>query len=620
MRSGSVRGRTVVLPLLAVVSLVFSACAGTAATPTPAPATAAPATAAPATAAPATAAPATAAPATAAPATAAPATAAPATAAPSAASGGTLIGAWEGPCCNGVDWITPMDPGGDAHWFNKIYSRLTTFMVLDPVKQAADFDANSGVYGDLTGDLAESWSISDDKLTWTFNLRKGVTWHDGEPFTANDVKWTIELCHNPKNSMTPCHYVSPTNTVVGVDAVKAGTATDIPGIKVVDDTTITFTFTAPNALFPTGMSELFILPQHALKDIAPADMKKSEYWKTTQIGTGPFKFKSYTPGQSWELVRFDNYWRGAPKLDGIIRRGFKDPATALLAFDAGEILFTYLTVDEVARERENPNAIVLPGNSGVDNAIGLNPLTVPEFGINEVRLALLYAIDRQSIIDNIYGGAANIVPCLYGLPNLQGSTEPIPYDPAKAKELLKTAGLDDLSGLGELTFDTYYSDPLSANVMTAIAQNLKDNLNLSVKLLVLDNVAWQKYYYDDGKFNISFWGGANGPTGDRAFGYFHSSAAYPGGSNGWSRATPYHYDNPETDKLLLDARTEFDKAKQDALYQQVCEKTRDKPPALYLWQTVRFHIVSKKVQNFIAIPAAGGGSYYDAAETWTVSE
>ena len=123
-------------------------------------------------------------------------------------AGGTLIGAWVGPCCNGNDWITPMDPGGDAHWFDKIYGRLTTFEVLDPVKQAADFDANAGVYGKLTGDLAESWEISDDQLTWTFNLRQGVTWHDGEPFTADDVKFTIELCYNPANTMTPCHYVA----------------------------------------------------------------------------------------------------------------------------------------------------------------------------------------------------------------------------------------------------------------------------------------------------------------------------------------------------------------------------------------------------------------------------
>jgi peptide/nickel transport system substrate-binding protein len=132
-----------------------------------------------------------------------------------------------------------------------------------------------------------------------------------------------------------------------------------------------------------------------------------------------------------------------------------------------------------------------------------------------------------------------------------------------------------------------------------------------------DGAAWQKLYYTDGESQMSFWGAANGPTGDRGYFYFHSAAAHPTGSNGWKG---YHYDNPTVDKLLEDARVEFDQAKQDALYQQVCEITKQDQPNLYLWQTVRFHVVSKKVGNMILIPAAGGGSYYDAAEKWTISQ
>ena len=529
--------------------------------------------------------------------------------------GGTLVGAWVGPCCNGNDWITPMDPGGDAHWFDKIYGRLTTFEVLDPVKQAADFDANSGVYGKLTGDLAETWDISADQLTWTFHLRKGVTWQDGEPFTADDVKFTIELCYNPKNTMKPCAYVAAVGGAVGVQDYIDGKATEITGVKVVDPNTIAFTFTAPNSLFPTSISELFILPKHLVSKIPPEQMKDAEYWKTSQIGTGPFQWKKYTPGESTELVRFDNYWRGKPKLDGIIRRHFKDPAAALIAFDAGEIQFTYLTADEVERERGNANAVVLPGNSGVDNGISANPNVVPEFGKQEVRQALLMAIDRKSIVDNIYGGAANIVPCLYGLPNLTGSVTPQAYDPAGAKALLDKAGVD-LSKLGNLVFDTYYADPLSQNVMTAIADNWKTNIGLSVTPTPLENVAWQKLFYQDGKSAISFWGAANGPTGDRGYNYFYSKNAYPTGSNG---VKGYHYENAQVDQDLDAARKEFDQAKQDALYQNVCQVTHDTLPNLYLWQSVRFHVVSKNVKNFIAIPAAGGGSYYDAAELWEIS-
>ncbi len=128
--------------------------------------------------------------------------------------------------------------------------------------------------------------------------------------------------------------------------------------------------------------------------------------------------------------------------------------------------------------------------------------------------------------------------------------------------------------MGELQFDTYYADPLSANVMTAIADNWKTNLGLTVKPLPLENVAWQKLYYEDGDSDVSFWGAANGPTGDRGYNYFHSSAKWPTGSNG---TAAHSYSNPEVDKLLEDARVEFDQAAQDAIYQQVCEITQDRP-------------------------------------------
>ena len=606
MRLGSARGRTPVLPLLAVVSLILSACSGTAASPSAAPATAAPATAAPATAAPATAAPATAAPATAAPATAAPSTGG------TAGGGGVATIAYVGPCCNGVDWLTPWDGGGDAAWISKIYGRLTTFMVLDVAAQQAG-DPQGGTYGELVGELAESWAISDDKLTWTFNLRKGVTWHDGEAFTTNDIKYTFETCLSPKNSMAPAYYCAPLNTVVGAKEILDGSGTELTGLKLIDATTFSLTFTAPNALFPTTISELFILPQHALKDIALDQLKTSDYWSTKQIGLGPFKWDKYTPTQSIELVPFADYWRGAPKLDRLIRREFQDAGAALLAFDNGELDFTYLTADEVAREKSNPNAIVLPGGSGVNNELFLQDVKHPEFQNSDFRQALLYAIDRTAIVDNIFGGGATIVPCLYARPNLNAGVEPQPYDPVKAKELLTSSGVD-VNALGTINIATYYRDPLSANVMTAILKNWSDNLGIKTgSVQALDDAAYQEAS-KSGNYDVMYIGAANGPTGDRGFVYLHSSTAYPAGGTGAFAGDAYI--NPAIDKLFEDARSEFDTAKQDALYQQACQIMKDDLPVIYLWQSVRYHVANPKLQNLILIPAAGGGSYYDAAELW----
>jgi peptide/nickel transport system substrate-binding protein len=513
-----------------------------------------------------------------------------------------LTAAWAGPCCNGVDWLTPWDGGGDAHWLDKIYGRLTTWSVKD------------NQYDQLIGDLADTWEASADKLTWTFNLRKGVTWHDGEPFTANDVKFSFDLCLNPKSTLNPCQYGAPLYTLVGAKDVQDGKATEISGVKVVDDNTITLTFTAPNALFPINISELFILPQHALKDIPVDTLKTSDYWKTKQIGTGPFKWSNYTAGQSIELVAFDNYWRGRPKLDKIIRREFQDLAAGLLAFDAGELDFIYITADEVERETQNANATVIGAVSGVDNTIVLNWVKHPEFANVKFRQALEYAIDRQSIVDTIYGGNAVLQGCIYASPALLGSVEPYPFDPAKAKALLAESGVD-IAKLGEINMMSYYTDQLSGNVMAAILKNWADNLGMKTgKVQQLDSIASDKAYRTDATFDTYFQGNANGPTGDRARNYFTTASAYPAGGNGYKG---YFYKNPAMDDLINQAGAEFDDAKQTALYNQACQIMHDDLPWTWLWATKRFHVVSNKIHNIILIPAAGGGSYYDAVETWT---
>jgi peptide/nickel transport system substrate-binding protein len=522
-----------------------------------------------------------------------------ATAQDEADSGGTFVAAWIGPCCLDVDELQPLTAGGDYHWWNKIYGRLFTYEVA--VDQ----------YGDLVGDLASDWSVSDDGLTWTINLREGVTWHDGEAFTADDVKFTLEMCSDPV-AQAPKQCVWSFSPIAGVDAINAGDSTDAAGIVVVDPLTLEITTNEPNALIPDLLSEIFILPEHAIGAIPAADRSTSEYWQNQQIGTGPFKWKNYTSSQSVELERFDDYWRGAPKLDGIIRRQFDNVASALLAFEAGEIDMTYVTADEVARLRDNGVGTVLPGPSGVDNVIQFNNLKYPELANPLFRSAALKAIDRQAIVDGIYGGAAEIVPCLYGNPNLTAGVEPQAFDPEGAKADLEASGVD-VDAIGELVFDTYYEDALSGNVMTAIAQNWAETLGLNVRIEQMQSTPWVKKYYTDGDSDVSFYGAANGPTGNRAYQYFHSAAAHPTGNNGF---TGWNYSNAELDSTLDQAAGEFEPAAQNALYSQACGIMNTELPWLPLWQSVRYHIVSDAMENVILIPAAGGGTYYDAVETW----
>ena len=504
--------------------------------------------------------------------------------------GGTMTGAWVGPCCVGVDNANPLKAGGDYHWLNKIYSHLVT---------------NDLGYTKIVDDLSDKWSVSSDNLTWTFNLRK-AKWHDGTDLTSADVQFSIEVCLDPKAG--GCDKAGQLTAIKGAKDYADGKATSVSGIDASDPQVVKITTDKPNAPLLDTLAETWILQKSSLGQVPRDPVGKSDYWTTKAIGTGPFKLAKYEAGQYMELDRFDDYFRGKPLLDKLIRREFKDPTTALLAFDKGEIDFTYLTADEVERAKQNPNATVIPGPSQVDNAITMNPAKNPAFGNPKFRQAILYAINRQSIIDNLYKGAATPVSCLYGNPKyIPADINKYEYNPEKAKALLQEANIDPAS-LGEVVMDTYYNDQLSLDVMTAFQQDLAA-IGLTIKIQQMDGPSWTKRYYDDGASEMSFIGGANGPDPNRAYQYFYSID---------QKGNNYKYKSADLDKLLDDGAAEMDPAKRATIYQQACTIMSQDLPWTFMWQTVRYGYVSNKIGNFLFTPAPGGGSYYDQAEKWFI--
>jgi peptide/nickel transport system substrate-binding protein len=157
--------------------------------------------------------------------------------------------------------------------------------------------------------------------------------------------------------------------------------------------------------------------------------------------------------------------------------------------------------------------------------------------------------------------------------------------------------------------DTYYNDQLSADVMAVIQQNLAD-VGINVELMPLDSASWTSRYYDERQSEMSFIGGANGADPNRAYQYFYSTS--PGNT--------YGYSNPELDALLDQGRSEMDPAARRLIYQEACRVLGQDQPWIFLWETVRYGIVSTRIQNFLYTPAAGGGSYYDQAELWDIAE
>ena len=511
--------------------------------------------------------------------------------------GGTIIGAFDvGPGgCQGELCLNPMRATAGLTWLEKSYSHLVTY--------------SDTSMSDIAGDLAESWSVADDNVTWTFTLREGLTWHDGEPVTADDVRFTLELYADSTQQAVNAGTVQ--NALVGGTAYGAGEADTLEGVQVIDERTVQLTTPEPNAAFLDLITRIFILPEHSLGQIPRDGILESDWWTTQAIGTGPFKFVKYEPDQSIELARFDDYWRGAPTVDRIINRYFLEAGTSILALEAGEIDFTYITADEARRLQESDSVTVIPGPSRVVNFLNLNPNAVDAFQDKRVRQAIAYAIDRDAIIEGLWQGAAEPVHCLFDNPAyVPDDVNDYAYNPDKARELLADAGWDSAT-TGELEAITYYTDQLSGDILVAVQQYLAD-VGITITPRNVDVPTFVNEYYEENTFNIGYAGAGNGPDPQGSYGYYHSSQSWPTGTNA------INYSNSELDELLAAGLTELDPAKRAEIYQQACKILNEEQPWIYLWITTRYGAVSNRIGDFQYTPAPGGGRYYDAAETWHI--
>jgi ABC-type transport system substrate-binding protein len=250
---------------------------------------------------PAPAAPAAAGAATSAPAAAPAATTAPAVAAKPAATGGT----WAMPISGEPVFNPVVAAGSESNHVNSTIFNQLLRLDKDTLKPAPD--------------LAEKWEVSPDGKTWTFNLRKDVKWHDGKPFSADDVKFTFDSILNPA-----------TNTRLRGDLAA------ISEVQVVDPATVKFQLKSSFAPLPIFMAYTAgIVPKHALEgqDINTA----AEFNKKSPIGTGPFKLKEYVTGSHTQLVANPDYFRGKPKLDSITFKVVPDPNAILAQLSTGEL-------------------------------------------------------------------------------------------------------------------------------------------------------------------------------------------------------------------------------------------------------------------------------------------
>lgn len=372
--------------------------------------------------------------------------------------------------------------------------------------------------------LAESWEYDKENLTYTFHLRKDVKWHDGEPFTAADVKYTYEIIKDPE-----------------VGSEIATNYEDIKNIEVVDDYTVKMVLQNENVALLDYLT-VGVIPKHILdgQDITTSD------FNIKPIGTGPYKLSSWDEGQSITLVKNEEYFRNDPKIDKIIFKIVEDSKARVIQLKSGELDLAQVTPKDIVTFENNDDYVVDIMKTADYRGIMYN-FNNPLFAENrELPNALSYAIDRQAMVDSILLGYGEVAYSPIQMGNYNNTDiEKFDYNPDKSKELLEVAGWKQNSdGIYEkngtkLSFEIVCKegDQVRLDMANFAAQELKA-IGADVKVVVNSKIDWE----NQDSFLIG-WGSPFDPD-DHTYKVFSSN----GGAN-YSA-----YSNKKIDELLTKAR------------------------------------------------------------------
>jgi peptide/nickel transport system substrate-binding protein len=440
-----------------------------------------------------------------------------------------------------------------------------------------------------TPNLATKWEVSPDSKTFTFTLKPGVKWHDGQPFTADDVKFAYELFMNPDSGSIRA----------------ASLSQNIASVTVKDPQTVVFTLKDVVASFMTIDAAYGIVPKHLLDSIAPKDFKTGEFSTRKPVGTGPFKFKQQILGDRVEFTANPDYHRGAPALDAYVYKVVKENAVTAQQLKTGELDFASISQDfaDDAKKQANLNVTDYDTFTMLIQGYNVDPAKGPAiFQDVTVRQALCYAIDRQAIAQKIYGGYATVAvgtesPVTWAYQPDKITTK-YEYDPKKAMQLLDGGGwkvgsdgvrAKDGKRLA-FTLYTVSGDPGSASHMQVVQDAWKTigvamQLQLEEPTLVV-NRASKSFDYE-----MFFFGLTTTPEPDQTR-YWASNQHGPG-------ANYYGYNNPKVDDLLMQGIRTLDVEQRKAIYVQAQNLIVADVPGFVSHFVKGIGAVNKRVKNLI---------------------
>ncbi|WP_274652063.1 ABC transporter substrate-binding protein [Paenibacillus humicola] len=471
----------------------------------------------------------------------------------------------------GSDAGTSPSAGGSAAVgeASLVVGQDTDASTLDPQKQGKMPDMNilSNMFDTLvTRDadnklapaLATEWKAIDDH-TWQFKLRQGVKFHDGESFNANVVKYSIDRLKDPATA-------SP---IVELNSVKE--------VDVVDDYTVNFVTNAPDPILPNKLT-LFggvMVPPNYIKE------KGDEYFASHPVGTGPFKFVSWTKDNKVEMEANADYWRGAPKIKKLTFRIIPNAADMVAALRAGEVDIAATGINaDVANQLKNDSSVNIVTSPWIRTFyISLNT-SEEHLAKKEVRQAMNYAIDVKSIIDSVLGGKASRVSTLIPKQNFgyDANIAPYDYDPAKAKQLLADAGYPN--GF-TISMD---ADNTNASYVQIIAAQL-GQVGIKVNVNLMDSKTFTANIVA-GKASPMYYQGNTGWTMD-ALSNFQSYIKSDRKYNRWK--------NADADKLIDQEEQSIDPQVRQQAFTKLQQLLKEEAPFVYLYQLDSYYGMTKRV-------------------------
>jgi len=429
--------------------------------------------------------------------------------------------------------------------------------------------------GRIVPGLAESWETSEDGLTWTFRLREGVTFHNGDPLTAQDVAFSINRIKDPE-----------------VASPNAGDFEVVESVTAQDDRTVVFTLSEPYSplLSKLAFSLNVIVPQSVVEENGNLD--------EVVVGTGPFRFVEYLPQTRLVLEKNDAYWgtdeegNELPYLDGITFTFYPDPTARTTALATGNVdWIEYVPAADLPALQANPDVEVVGGLSANFRSLYLNPNRPPLDNV-QVRQAIAYAVNEQAIVDLALFGTGGVPATGTTVPASSFyAVENSPYvgqDLERARALLAEAGFADGFDLDLYVTSTYDFLRTPAEVIQADLAQVGIRVNIRAE-------DWSIYLPTvlEGDFTATILGeSGQADPDDYLYTVFHTDA---GGNFA-------DFSDPELDRLLEQGRRVSDEEERKAIYDEAQARILELSPQVFLFHSAQYEAHRANVEGFEHFP------------------